>query len=91
LRHFNKNDYRTALAFQGQYANLFLHNGQCLSGQVIKVYPDGILFNSSNPGLFFYPFAAIALLALSFGAGFGLGRATAYPYRYPFYGYPYAY
>ena len=66
-----------------------------------------ILFHSSNPGLFFYPFAAIALLALSvplaLGIGYGVGRRSVYP-PYPAYpqnpaytgyfsrsGYPYPY
>jgi len=82
LRRFNTICYETALPYLGQPTRMLLRNGQWLEGQVVGVYPDGILFNSSNPGLFFYPFAAIALLALSFGVGYSIGRSAAYyPYR----------
>ncbi|NLP43149.1 MAG: hypothetical protein GX351_00815 [Peptococcaceae bacterium] len=87
MRLFNPVCYETALPYLGQPTRLLLRNGQWLEGQVIAVRPDGILFNSSNPGLFFYPFAAIALLALSFGVGYGIGRSSGYyPYRpHPYY------
>jgi len=88
LRLFGKVSYESALPYQGKQAGMLLTNGKYFTGQVVEVRHDGILFHSSNPGLFFAPFAAIALLALSFGAGFGVGRAT-YP-GYPYYGrYPY--
>jgi len=89
LRLFNNVTYETALPFQGMQAGLLLKNGKHYTGQVVEVRPDGILFHSSNPGFFFLPFAAIALLALTFGAGYGVGRAA---YGYPGYGpYPYPY
>lgn len=93
MRIFNRVTYETALPFQGSQATLFLNNGKVLSGRVLEVRHEGILFHSANPGLIFLPFAAIALLALSlpfaFGLGYGLG---ARPYRHPGYaGYPYPY
>lgn len=78
--------YETALPYQGQHARLLLNDGKWLTGQVVEVRHDGILFHSSNPGFLFLPFAAIALLALSvplaFGWGYGLGRSSYYGYPY---------
>lgn len=84
--------YQTALPYVGQHSRMLLSNGKWLEGRVVEVRRDGILFHSNNPGLFFYPFAAVALLALSvpfaFGLGYGLG-ASRPPYYYG--GSPYYY
>lgn len=87
--HLFKNvTYESILPYQGRQATLFLRDGSQYTGQIVQVYRDGILFHSSNPGFFFLPFAAIALLALSFGVGYSIGRSS-----YPWYGWygPYPY
>ena len=99
MRLFNPVTYETAMACYGQRSQLVLRNGKKYQGYVADVRPDGILFHSDNPGFLFFPFAAVALLALTVpfaaAAGYGLGRASAYRYPYPGYGaypgYPYYY
>lgn len=86
-----KPDYYNVFPYQGCKAQMVLADGKRLKGEIIEVRHDGILFNSDNPGLFFYPFAAIAaltLLAIPFAYGAGYGAGTAYG-RYPYGRYPY--
>jgi len=87
LHLFRNVCYESIAPYQGRQVTLFLRDGRQYTGQIVQVYRDGILFHSSNPGFFFLPFAAIALLALSFGVGYSVGR-TSYP-RYGWGGYPY--
>lgn len=75
--------YRTAHLFRRKQVNVLLKNGQWLKGEIVEVRPDGILLWSPNPGWFFLPFTAVALLALAVPFAFGLGYALGRPNYYP--------
>ncbi|ABZ83292.1 hypothetical protein HM1_1285 [Heliomicrobium modesticaldum Ice1] len=72
--------YRTVSPHCGKPAQMRLNCGRVLRGRIQRVTPNGVWFYSSNPGLFFYPFFAISVLALTlpFWAGFGYGYGRGY-------------
>jgi hypothetical protein len=85
LRLFHSVNYDSILPLWGSQVDVYLKCGEYYSGRIVEVRQDGILFHSSNPGFFFLPFAAIALIALSVPFAFGLGYAagrSSYGYAY---------
>lgn len=76
----------------GKRATVSLFNGEHYTGEIVEVRQDGILFHSDNPGFLFFPFLAVAALALTVPLAYGLGygAGSRYPYgRPPYGGYPY--
>lgn len=84
----NQLNYETLSPYCGRYATVRLSNGKTYTGQIVEVHRDGILFHSNNPGFIFFPFLAVAALALTIPFAYGLGYNAGLRSPYGLYPYP---